>query len=47
MLDRASPARTPQHAAFHDHLVTVDLHIDVPICSESLEVFPVRFVPET
>jgi hypothetical protein len=47
MLDRASPERPPRCAVFCDHLVTVDLHVDDPICFESLEVFPIRFVPET
>jgi hypothetical protein len=47
MLDRASPERPPRCAVFCDHLITVDLHVDDPICFEPLEVFPVRFVPET
>jgi hypothetical protein len=47
MLDRVSPARPPRRTTFRDHLITVDLHVDVPIFFESLEVFPVRFMPET
>jgi hypothetical protein len=47
MLDRASPERTPRRAAFRDRLVTVDLHVDDPICFESLEVFPCKIRAET
>jgi hypothetical protein len=47
MLDRASPERPPRCAVFYDHLITVDLHVDDPICFEPLDVFSVRFMPKT
>jgi hypothetical protein len=31
--------RPPRRAVFRDHLVTVDLHVDVPISSECAVIF--------
>jgi hypothetical protein len=44
MLDRAPPARPPRRAAFRDHLVIVDLHVDVSIPSSLLAWEMKRFM---